>query len=77
MALGAGRNAVIDPVDYTSGMMLNKKVGDKVAAGEPLALAYANKKELLEKYQMRLRSAFKISTNKVEPPPLVYGLVDG
>jgi pyrimidine-nucleoside phosphorylase len=77
MALGAGRNAVIDSVDYTSGMMLNKKVGDKVAAGEPLALAYANKKELLEKYQMRLRSAFKISTNKVEPPPLVYGLVDG
>ncbi len=75
MALGAGRNAVTDPVDYTSGIMLNKKVGEQVAAGEVLAVVYSNQKERLEKNKTRLQKAFQISDHKVDSP-LIHGILD-
>lgn len=77
MALGAGRTAVNDGVDYTSGIVLHKKVGERVEAGEALAVAYANKKERIEENKARLQNAFKIVDAQVDPPPLIQGWVDG
>ncbi|MFQ5677165.1 MAG: thymidine phosphorylase, partial [bacterium] len=42
MALGAGRRSVQDQIDYSSGILLRKKVGDRIAAGETLVVAYCN-----------------------------------
>ncbi len=38
VALGAGRDKKTDPIDHAVGIVLGPKVGDHVAAGEPLFL---------------------------------------
>ncbi len=76
MALGAGRKSMADAVDYTSGIMLKKKIGAKVEAGETLAVAYSNSEKLLAENEPRLKNVFAISSEKTEPPPLIYGIID-
>ena len=44
MRLGGGRETLDDVIDMSAGIMLNKKVGDKVEKGELLATLYTNKK---------------------------------
>lgn len=48
MLLGAGRRTKEDQIDFSVGLMLHKKVGDKVAIGEPLVTVYANSEEIEE-----------------------------
>ena len=43
MLLGAGRATKEDTIDLAVGLMLRKKVGDKVEAGESLVTIYANR----------------------------------
>ncbi len=40
--LGAGRRDINDALDYSAGIVFNKKIGDKVEKGETLATVYAN-----------------------------------
>ncbi|MCP1639348.1 pyrimidine-nucleoside phosphorylase [Streptococcus gallinaceus] len=42
MKLGAGRAVKTDNLDYETGIVFHKKVGEKILAGEPLATIYAN-----------------------------------
>ena len=42
MKLGAGRKTKEDTIDPSVGIVLNKKLGDKVLKDEPLAYLYAN-----------------------------------
>ncbi len=76
MALGAGRHAVEDKIDYTSGLVLQKKVGSAVKKGEALAVAYSDSDDKIAACHDRLRDAFVISDNSVSPPPLIHGKVD-
>jgi len=76
MALGAGRSSMDAAVDYTSGIILKKKIGDKVEADETLAFAYSNSEELLSENKTRLKNALVISSEKTQQPPLIYGVID-
>ena len=40
--LGAGRKTKDDPIDYSVGIYLKKKIGDHVKAGDPLAVFYSD-----------------------------------
>ena len=42
LMLGAGRNSLEDKIDYTAGIILSKKTGDKVNKGELIATLYSN-----------------------------------
>lgn len=42
MILGAGRQTKEDEIDYSAGIILSKKIGDKVAKGEVLATLYSS-----------------------------------
>ena len=52
MLLGAGRATKEDTIDPAVGIILRKKVGDKVKAGQPLAEIHANSQEISETIRM-------------------------
>ncbi|HWI16736.1 MAG TPA: hypothetical protein VNT81_03275, partial [Vicinamibacterales bacterium] len=75
VALGAGRDKKSDPVDLSAGVLLHKKPGDAVTAGEPLL-------ELRYNDPGRLQAALHLATQSTvigdkAPPeaPLVIGWV--
>lgn len=59
--LGAGRVKKEDKIDHTVGILLNKKVGDKVENGDILAYIYANDEEKLREAEKRIRDIYKIA----------------
>lgn len=73
--LGAGREKKESEIDLSVGIVLEKKVGDKVNTGEVLATVYFNSQERLKKAQEKLLSSFTISEEKTEKPPLVLATI--
>ena len=71
--LGAGRIEKEDEIDYSVGLILRKKVSDKVAKGEEIAYIYANDTEKLGIAKQKLLKNIKISEEKVEKPKIVLG----
>ena len=74
--LGAGRNKVGDTIDYTAGIMLNKKTGDFVKKGETLAVLYANRKELFVKAEEILLASTVICDDKPVERPLILDRIE-
>ncbi len=62
---GAGRATKDDVIDLNAGIILNKKVGDKVDAGQLLATIYAGDKRKLYESAELAKTAFNI---KKDPP---------
>ena len=73
MALGAGRARVEDRVDPAVGVVLVRKVGDRVVRGEPLCLVHRNPGgEPQARVAERLRAAYRIeASGQADPGPLV------
>lgn len=69
--LGAGRDRKEDPIDYSVGITLNKKLSDKVSSGEILATLHSNTPTNDEAQNM-VENAFDISDNKIEIESLIY-----
>lgn len=57
--LGAGRNKKEDSIEYNTGIVLNKKVGDNSKRGEVLAYVHSNDKEKAENAVCRLKEIYK------------------
>ncbi|MCZ8513975.1 pyrimidine-nucleoside phosphorylase [Paenibacillus filicis] len=73
MWLGAGRATKESDIDLAVGLMLNKKVGDPVKAGESLVTIHANRedvKDVVEKIYANIRIA-----DHAEAPVLVHDIV--
>jgi pyrimidine-nucleoside phosphorylase/thymidine phosphorylase len=66
MLLGAGRETVDSRIDPAVGLVLRKKVGDLVIAGEPLAVLHVNDRGRLDQSLSLLRSAIRVAP---EAPP--------
>lgn len=71
MLLGAGRARVESKIDPAVGLILNKKVGDRVEKGEALGTLHVNDEANLEKSAALVRGAFQVVEDKPEIPPLV------
>ena len=67
MSLGAGRNKAGDEIDYKAGVLLSKKVGDKVIIGETLATLYSSNANLLDKSAKIFKESVEISDKKPTP----------
>ncbi|NPA90238.1 MAG: pyrimidine-nucleoside phosphorylase [Chloroflexi bacterium] len=76
MILGGGREKKGDPIDHAVGVVLHKKVGDRVSAGEPLCEIHANDETRLQEALDRLRGAIRVGEEPVEPWPIVYEIVE-
>jgi pyrimidine-nucleoside phosphorylase/thymidine phosphorylase len=72
MALGAGRARVEDRIDPGVGLVLRKKVGDRVVPGEPLLVVHRNLGgEPQPRVEARILAAFRIGPGPVAPSPLI------
>ena len=69
--LGAGRIRKEDNIDNAVGIILNKKVSDKVEKEELLVTIYANSKEKLEEAKKNLLKVIKIEDREVEKPKMI------
>mgnify|MGYP005836882533 FL=1 len=69
--LGAGRTVKDEPIDPAVGIELLKKVGERVARDEPLALIYYNSAERLAEARVRVEGAFTIGPEPPAPAPLI------
>ena len=72
VALGAGRAQLEDIVDPAVGLVLHKKVGDAVEAGECLTTLHVNQSDRLAEAEALLADAFVIApAAPSRPRPLV------
>ncbi|HBV04878.1 pyrimidine-nucleoside phosphorylase [Mammaliicoccus lentus] len=66
MLLGAGRATKDDIIDLAVGLVLNKKVGDKVEEGESLVTIYANQEDIKD-VEEKILNNIDISDEQVKP----------
>jgi len=69
--LGAGRIRKEDSIDNAVGIILNKKVSDKVEKEDLLVTIYANSKEKLEEAKKNLLEVIKIENREVKKPKMI------
>ncbi|MEJ2637858.1 MAG: thymidine phosphorylase [Calditrichia bacterium] len=69
--LGAGRARAEDPVDPRAGIVLFRKIGDKVEKGEPLLEIYTNRKASLKEAGERLLNSIEIGEKAPAIPELI------
>ncbi|WBL45474.1 pyrimidine-nucleoside phosphorylase [Clostridium estertheticum] len=66
MLLGAGRATKEDKIDLAVGLILRKKVGDKVEKGEPILTIYSNR-ENVEDVKAKIYENISISDHATKP----------
>jgi pyrimidine-nucleoside phosphorylase len=72
MTLGAGRERVDSVIDPSVGLILLRKMGEPVQAGQPLARIHYNQKERVKDVSNRILHAFQIEPSPPPQRPLIY-----
>jgi len=78
VGLGAGRQTVEDNIDPAAGFVFHRKIGDEVAAGDPVFTAYSESEALLIHGMQRASAAIEIGPpgSTVSLPPLISHVMD-
>jgi len=77
VVLGGGREKKEDPVDPAVGIVLHHKVGDEVAAGEPLCTIHFNSEAKAASAAQLLLDSYKIGNTPRAKKPLVHRVIRG
>ena len=72
---GAGRETKEDEIDLSAGIILNKKVGDRVEEGEVLATFCGNDPKKVREGLEEARKAFEITDEEVSRPELIKEII--
>ncbi len=75
VVLGAGRETKESLIDYSAGIRLLKKYGDKVQTGDVLGILYTDKKEALQEAKDMFAEAYTIGEAKPTTRPHIYARV--
>lgn len=75
MLLGAGRETVESQIDYSAGIILKAKIGDKVEVGDTIALLLTSEETRVKKAEETLEEAIIIADEKPVLKSLVYARV--
>lgn len=75
LRLGAGRETMDSVIDLSVGIVLNKKVNDKVLEGETLAYIHSNDLDKANEVKRELYDIIRISSNQGKEKKLIYGMV--
>lgn len=73
--LGAGRVKKEDVIDNQVGLIINKKIGDKVEEKEILGIIHANDEEKLKIAEQELKSCFTICEEVVDKPKVILEIL--
>lgn len=63
VVLGAGRESKEDSIDFSAGIILHKKTGDRVQTGDSIATLYSNKKDSFSSAEKLFKNALEFSTD--------------
>ncbi len=75
-ALGAGRERKEDKIDLSVGIVMKKRLGDRVKKGEPLLTMHVSKISDVPRAEALAREAFHFTDTKPETPELIRGVVE-
>lgn len=73
--LGAGRLTKDAEIDLAVGLIMNKKIGDKVIKGDSLVTIHSNSEDV-SAVKEKIYEAYRISETKGKAQPLIYGVID-
>jgi len=73
--LGGGRATKDSKIDFSVGVVLNKKVGERVAAGETIATIHAADMDAAERGAAELLSFYEFSATQPVRPPFIKGKI--
>ncbi len=71
VVLGAGRKTKEDSIDHSAGIVLNKKTGDYVKRGEPIAIMHFNRQEAFPEAKDLFMKALKIRPEQPEKKKMI------
>jgi pyrimidine-nucleoside phosphorylase len=74
--LGCGRPNKESEIDYSAGIIIHKKSGDKVPKSEPICTLYSNKKESLMPAKKLILDGIEIKENKKTPQKRILEYLD-
>ena len=72
VSLGGGRRRAADPIDFAVGLTDLVGLGDKIDAGQPLAMVHARTQEAAEQAVREIQQAYKISEAAPATNPVIY-----
>ncbi len=72
---GAGRMFKGQPLDFGAGIIMKKRLGDAVAAGEEIAVIYSETEEKCRSAADFLQKAITIGEKKEATPPLIWKII--
>jgi len=75
MLLGAGRETLHSPIDHAVGLIVHKKVGERVTRGEALCTLLYNDPERLRRALEHVRAAFVLDDSAPPSDPLIKAVL--
>ena len=76
LLLGAGRETKEAEIDPAVGIWLERRIGDEVKKGEPLAQLYVTSRSETDEARRRFTGALTILPEKPKPRPLIYAKIE-
>lgn len=74
--LGAGRETKADKIDFQAGIIMNKKIGDKVEEGEILAFIHTNDESKIQDATKRLQASFLTKKDDNTKSKAIIGIIN-
>lgn len=75
LLLGGGRRNKTDQIDLSVGIILKKKVGDRVSADDTIAIIHSNDADKTKEAAKRLYQAYSFGNDKCEPGKLIKQII--
>jgi len=72
VSLGGGRRRAADPIDFAVGLTGLVGLGDKIEAGQPLAMVHARTQEAAEQAIREIQAAYRITDAASAANPVIY-----
>lgn len=76
LLIGAGRQRKEDIIDYSAGLIIHKKVGDRVKKDDVLATVYTNIEDHLDTACRKVEQAYELGFNAPDKNPLILAVID-